>query len=116
MRISTASLVDRDALVKTARRHMVDAIMHPADEALSPEETARIRERAERLVERGYAVAAEALVQDAVRLDALEREIRRHVAECARCVVYTVPCLEYGRLDRVANRLLDLVATAEVGR
>lgn len=113
MRISTASLMDRDVLVKAAQRHMVDAIMRPADEALPTGQARRIREHAERLVERGYAVAAEALVQDEVMLAALEEEIKRHVAECATCVALPgLSCIEYGRLDSRANRLLALVANA----
>lgn len=113
MRISAASLVDRDALVKIGQRHMLDAIMRPADEALPTGQARRIRERAERLVERGYAVAAEALVQDEVTLAALEEEIKRHVAECSACVALPgLACIEYGRLDSRANRLLALVANA----
>lgn len=113
MRISTAPLARRDEVVKVARRHMLDAIMRPADEALPTGQARRIRERAERLVERGYAVAAEALVQDEVTLAALEEEIKRHVAECAACVALPgLACLEYGRLDSRANRLLTLVANA----
>lgn len=113
MRIAVGIMTDRDTLVKAAQRHMIDAIMTPAYKALSQDEAGRVRVRVNRLVEAGQAVAADALVQDTVRLDALEREIRRHIAECATCVALPgLSCIELGRLDSRANRLLTLVANA----
>lgn len=107
-------MADGADLVNRMRRHMLDAIMRPAYEALGQAQADRIRVQAERLVEHGHAVAAEALVRDEVTLHALQAEISRHIPDCATChYLPDLECLELARLSSREYRLLNLVAGAE---